>query len=140
MNKSLKERLSKCIKINKDNDCHIWTGAYNPNGFPRISYNGKSTGVKRVIWILNHGNIPTNHYILSRCGNKKCVNLEHLFISKTKFVRSDKSRLHRSRLNVDIPTVLMDEIRNNTKKRNITITKYIIKIITKALEIERSYN
>ena len=50
---------------------------------------------------------------------------------------SKSKRPFRDRLSVDIPTVLMNEVKKYAAKRNISITRYIIKIIVSALNIER---
>jgi len=49
------------------------------------------------------------------------------------------ARPHRKRLNIDLPTYQVLGIKKNAHKRNMTMTKYMSILISRALEIERSY-
>jgi hypothetical protein len=143
-NKEIIDRLYKFLaKEGSSFECYKWIGACDPNGFPRISINNKSVGARRAMWICKFGEIPDHMYVLNKCGDKKCINPNHLYLSsdkKNKFIVCKTDRNFRRRLNVDIPTVFMDELRKNAEIRNITITKYIIRILAKALDEERSFD
>jgi HNH endonuclease len=54
-----------------ENGCRVWTGKLNKNGYG-------SQQEHRRAWELAHGPIPDGLHIHHECGNKACVNVEHL--------------------------------------------------------------
>ena len=50
------------------------------------------------------------------------------------------ARPFRKRLSIDIPTIFMDGIKKNAEKRNVTVTKYMIRLIAAALQLEKTYD
>ncbi len=68
-------------KINfQSNDCWIWKGGDNGNGYGRISigYFNTTRPVHRVFYELKHGEIPVGlepHHI---CKNRRCCNPAHI--------------------------------------------------------------
>jgi hypothetical protein len=68
--KDIKERFEQGYIVN--GDCWEWQGDTD-----RI-YNNGYDKVYRVSYILYKGKIPTNRSVRRTCGNKKCVNPEHL--------------------------------------------------------------
>jgi hypothetical protein len=66
--------------IDKWGYCIKWTGETNKKGMP-IVYLGKDHGVwivKDALWSCENGSIPRRYKVVSRCGKKKCVRLDHL--------------------------------------------------------------
>lgn len=65
-----------------DTDCLIWQGADSGNGrgggYPRMSLDGATVAVHRVVWVNHNGYIPPKKQIDHRCKNRMCVNEEHL--------------------------------------------------------------
>lgn len=68
----------KVIKLGPD-DCWIWTGGVNENGYGRIISNNKRLYVHRVAWTTVHGPIPKGMKICHTCDNPPCCNPNHLF-------------------------------------------------------------
>jgi len=66
-------------KVNKTDDCWLWTGAPDTNGYGRIKIDGKFIGVHRFSFTLAYGPIPDGLYICHHCDVPLCVNPEHLF-------------------------------------------------------------
>lgn len=57
------------------NECIAWTGKVTPQGYGRI---GRSRLAHREAWERECGPIPQGSVIHHRCGNRLCVNVEHL--------------------------------------------------------------
>jgi hypothetical protein len=116
----------------RDDECIIWNGACDPNGHPRISIKNKSTGVRRALWICMHGQISKNKFVISTCKNKKCVNLFHLVLSDSRHSQ-EKSKNKKQHLNIILQEDMMINLKKLSHKRNISMTRYVIKLIAQAL-------
>lgn len=72
---NLQQLLSKC---REDADCLIWTGSLSySSGHPK--YNNKA--VRRMVYELAKGTIPTGSLITTTCGCTQCLNPEHLALT-----------------------------------------------------------
>lgn len=70
------------MKTERTADGHlIWTGAL-ANGRPATKHEGKTVYVKRLIWEQEHGPIPDGMVIVSRCGERTCIEPTHLALSR----------------------------------------------------------
>lgn len=73
------EFLSLVDKSNL-NECHNFLGTLNNCGYGRASYNGRQDGAHRIIWEIEVGEIPKGKLVLHKCDNKRCCNVNHLYI------------------------------------------------------------
>lgn len=80
MRKSLPERLSAYSAVNHETGCVEWQRHIGTCGYGMIWLEGKSERAHRAAWIAAHGSITDGLHVLHRCDNRKCINLEHLFI------------------------------------------------------------
>lgn len=55
-------------------DCILWEGRTNADGYGLIT----RTLAHRAAWEEAHGTIPDGNVIHHDCGEKRCVNVEHL--------------------------------------------------------------
>lgn len=62
-----------------ENGCLIWHGHVHLNGYPRVTYKGRSWFVHRLNWTIARGDIPKGMYLCHKCDNPLCINLDHLF-------------------------------------------------------------
>lgn len=74
----LKERFLEKIKI--INNCWIWIGAKNSDGYGQIGKGNKLLSCHRVAWEIYHGSIPIDKQVLHKCDTPPCVNPDHLFL------------------------------------------------------------
>jgi len=65
-------------KIEKNNECWIWTAAVNDKGYPQISVGDRIVYAHRLSHELFIGPIPTGDQVHHTCLNSKCVNPDHL--------------------------------------------------------------
>lgn len=82
-------------KVNKEgpNGCWLWTAAIGTSGHG--AFNGLphlGPGAHRLSWIASYGPIPARHTVKQVCGDKLCVNPEHLYLAdrSSKFRWSNK--------------------------------------------------
>jgi len=64
--------------ISMDTDCILWHKSYRENGYGQTFFQGKVTKAHRAAWIKVNGEIPNDMVIDHMCGNRGCVNVEHL--------------------------------------------------------------
>lgn len=62
--------------------CWEWTGPHSGTGrgggYPRMSLNGQTVPVHRVMFTNVHGYVPGKKQIDHKCRNRMCVNPKHL--------------------------------------------------------------
>ena len=63
-----------------DAGCFEWRGTRNGDGYGRIGIKGKNTTTHRVMWTIEHGEIPSDKVIRHKCNNRACARLSHLAI------------------------------------------------------------
>lgn len=62
------------------NDCIIYNGTKNIDGYGQIRYRNKFYRVHRVIFEHHNGSIPKGKIIRHKCDNPPCINIDHLLI------------------------------------------------------------
>jgi HNH endonuclease len=65
-------------KTKRVGECLVWTGAVNSRGYPCYSDNGRSVLAHRWIYAQHHGPIPRVQQVHHRCGERRCVEINHL--------------------------------------------------------------
>ena len=97
------QRFWSKVDIKSNDECWHWKGIGLKGGnkskkaFPygKLIINGRYEGAHRISWIIHHGNIPDNLYILHKCDNPSCVNPNHLFPGTAKDNVHDRNNKHR---------------------------------------------
>lgn len=74
------QRFSAKFVANGYNDCWIWTGAVESQGYGRFCLHGKTIYAHRASFILHNSVIPDGMQIDHLCRNRRCVNPSHLEI------------------------------------------------------------
>lgn len=58
--------------------CWMWLYKANSSGYGRVSVDGRRDYAHRVFYERKNGSVPAGHELHHRCGNRLCVNPEHL--------------------------------------------------------------
>lgn len=68
-----------------DKGCHVCTShKANRRGYPIKSHKGKPMTVARLAWLAKGNELPEiGEYLLHSCGNRLCINTEHLFVGQS---------------------------------------------------------
>ena len=85
----------------KENDCNIWRGGKHKQGYAMMRYNGEMRTVHSVIAELKYGERPTKYNgtrVTRTCGNKLCVNSDHIIIKKSSDIQRRRYHCKNRRL------------------------------------------
>lgn len=79
------------------NGCLNWTGTISKQGYPMFyTEHDKSTFAHRAIYEDYHGRIRGDLRIIKTCGNKICVNPDHLELGDCRDVYHNEQKLGRN--------------------------------------------
>ena len=77
--------------------CIEWGLAKDRDGYGVFGRNGKQIRAHRASWEINRGPIPRGMFVLHRCDNPSCINIEHLFLGDHKENMLDRDRKGRTK-------------------------------------------
>lgn len=81
-------------KIN-ENGCMEWQNGLTTKGYACVCYQAKTQTAHRLIWKMINGEIPLDKQINHKCDNRKCINIDHLYLGTQK--ENIKDQLDRNR-------------------------------------------
>lgn len=91
------------IDAGYETPCHFWQGSHSGTGrgggYPRMSLDGHTVAVHRVVYINQHGFVPSKKQIDHKCRNRMCVNVNHL----EKVTHKENQRRRDNAKNTDNP-------------------------------------
>ncbi len=85
-NTRLQQKITATSKINPESDCWMWLGQISNSGRGRINIRDAETQSNKVVsaetasYITFIGKIPEGKLVRQKCGERTCVNPEHLEI------------------------------------------------------------
>lgn len=91
----IKERFIKKTGNKLENGCIEWKACVLGNGYGRFQVGGKCKLAHRVAYGLFKGKIPEGQNVLHKCDNRKCVNVDHLFLGTAKDNAVDRKEKNR---------------------------------------------
>lgn len=70
-------------EVNTD-ECIEWDGCLSSNGYGKGGYGPRGSRgwdyAHRFVWMEERGEIPEGMYVLHKCDNRPCINIDHLFL------------------------------------------------------------
>lgn len=73
-------RFNAKVIVNKKTGCHEWQGCRHSNGYGQMRCDGVIEYAHRIAWRLFKGPIPRKLSVLHNCDNRRCVNVDHMFL------------------------------------------------------------
>jgi hypothetical protein len=66
---------SKWVKVQ---DCWVWQGPLDRDGYGTFHFRRRGRRAHRVAWFMAKGDLPADHVVNHTCRNRACVNPQHL--------------------------------------------------------------
>lgn len=133
MQKKIVDRFKNKLSPPNRNGCIIFNGEILRNGYGRMCINYKKIVAHRIAWSIKNGEIPEKMCVLHKCDERKCVNVNHLFLGTNQDNIADKVNKNRQQKGDKIYTAKLNEKKVKTIKQLLLSNQYY------QYEIARNY-
>ena len=108
------ERLQHILSktITTSTGCMEWKGSTNHKGYGLVRFQSIYKSTHRVVWELIKGKIPNGLFVLHKCDNPPCLNINHLFLGTSQDNVNDM--VNKNRHNHKLNTIQIQEILTKT--------------------------
>jgi len=73
------------IAVDESTGCHVCTShCHDRKGYVRIRHKGRLDYLHRIFYRKRHVDIPDGMTVKHSCGNRACVNVDHLYLAPKK--------------------------------------------------------
>lgn len=87
LQKQLQEQITRNSQHAPETDCWIWTGQVSNSGYGRMMLSLQDRveheSAHRISYLAFVGPLQRGDIVRQRCGNRLCVNPNHLFVEDT---------------------------------------------------------
>jgi hypothetical protein len=76
-----------------DDACWPWLAGRFLDGYGAFRVDDRTVRPHRMVWQMEHGEVPAGFYVKHKCGSRLCCNLTHLYlapVSKRDYVPHQK--------------------------------------------------
>jgi hypothetical protein len=93
----LDKYLEEHIDVRGPDECWLWSGVGDRNGYRQARYQGKHWQAHRLVWTLERGPIPKGMLVCHSCDTPPCCNPSHLWLGTNADNTEDRERKGRTR-------------------------------------------
>lgn len=121
-------------------DCIEYQGCRKSNGYGWVTYKGKQIGAHRKAWIEANGEIPEGMYVLHKCDNPPCINIDHLFLGTPADNINDMVQKKRNRTGTALRQTDGLPVRSKLTKNDVCTIKELRSAGMKQRDIAAQFN
>jgi hypothetical protein len=114
-------------RCREDCDCMLWTQSQDGGGRPKLTVRRDDTRStqtvqpRREVWKLVNGEIPQGRYVTAKCGNRLCLNPDHLEL----ITRGEATRRTAKRADTQMRRHIGGLKSRERSERDMSIARYI---------------